>query len=101
MTRIKQPHWVLRAGSAKFLSCSYTSLFSIFADFREAFGLFDRSGKGSITADDLKAVLQSLGQNPSEDELRDMIREVDDDGKCLYCCCLVGFSFHTLVTYIS
>ncbi|XP_052767250.1 uncharacterized protein LOC128208014 [Mya arenaria] len=48
-------------------------------DFREAFGLFDREGKGSITVDDLKAVLRSLGKNPSDEELVEMIREVDDD----------------------
>jgi calmodulin len=51
-----------------------------FADFQEAFGLFDREGLGSITVDDLKVVLRSLGKNPSDEELRDMIREVDDDG---------------------
>ncbi|WAR19924.1 CALM-like protein, partial [Mya arenaria] len=50
-------------------------------DFREAFGLFDREGKGSITVDDLKAVLRSLGKNPSDEELVEMIREVDDDGE--------------------
>ncbi|KAL4239134.1 hypothetical protein ACF0H5_003836 [Mactra antiquata] len=49
------------------------------ADFEEAFGLFDRDGHGSITIDDLKAVLRSLGKNPSDEELRDMIKEVDDD----------------------
>ncbi|XP_060592819.1 neo-calmodulin-like [Ruditapes philippinarum] len=48
-------------------------------DFQEAFGLFDREGLGSITVDDLKVVLRSLGKNPSDEELRDMIREVDDD----------------------
>ncbi|XP_052276028.1 calmodulin-A-like [Dreissena polymorpha] len=48
-------------------------------DFREAFGLFDREGKGSINVDDLKTVLRSLGKNPSDEELHDMIREVDDD----------------------
>lgn len=52
-------------------------------DFQEAFGLFDREGNGSITVDDLKAVLRSLGKNPSDEELRDMIREVDDDGKII------------------
>ena len=51
------------------------------SDFRIAFGLFDREGKGSITIDDLKAVLRSLGKNPADEELQDMIREVDDDGK--------------------
>ena len=57
----------------------------IYTDFREAFGLFDRSGKGGITEKDLRRVLQSLGKNPSEDELKDMIKEVDDDGKTLQC----------------
>jgi len=47
--------------------------------------LFDRSGKGGITEKDLRRVLQSLGKNPSEDELKDMIKEVDDDGKTLQC----------------
>lgn len=48
-------------------------------DFREAFGLFDRDGTGSISVDELRAVLRSLGKNPTESELREMIREVDED----------------------
>lgn len=35
---------------------------------------------GCITIEELATVIRSLGQNPSEEELHDMIREVDADG---------------------
>lgn len=42
--------------------------------------MFDKDGDGRITAKELGTVLKSLGQNPTETELRDMINEVDSDG---------------------
>ncbi len=50
------------------------------ADFREAFSLFDHDENGSISAAELGQVLKALGQNPSKNELSDMINEVDVDG---------------------
>ena len=50
------------------------------ADFKEAFSLFDKEGKGSITAKDLETVLKQFGINPSLTELDDMIKEQDVDG---------------------
>jgi calmodulin len=50
------------------------------AEFREAFALFDKNGDGSITTQELGTVMSSLGQNASEEELKDMINEVDADG---------------------
>jgi len=50
------------------------------AEFREAFSLFDKDGDGTITTTELGTVMKSLGQQPSEDELHDMINEVDADG---------------------
>ncbi|KAJ6324125.1 hypothetical protein OIU76_011426 [Salix suchowensis] len=49
-------------------------------EFREAFCLFDKDGDGCITVEELATVIRSLDQNPTEEELQDMISEVDSDG---------------------
>ncbi|VDO06993.1 unnamed protein product, partial [Brugia timori] len=55
-------------------------LFFFFLEFKEAFSLFDKDGDGTITTKELGTVMRSLGQNPTEAELQDMINEVDADG---------------------
>ena len=45
------------------------------AEFKEAFSLFDKDGDGTITTKELGTVMRSLGQNPTEAELQDMINE--------------------------
>ena len=52
----------------------------LLAEFKEAFSLFDKDGDGTITTKELGTVMRSLGQNPTEAELQDMINEVDADG---------------------
>ncbi|KAJ8646861.1 hypothetical protein MRB53_008609 [Persea americana] len=49
------------------------------SEFKEAFSLFDKDGDGCITTKELGTVMRSLGQNPTEAELQDMINEVDAD----------------------
>ena len=49
-------------------------------EFKEAFALFDDDGDGAITSKELGTVMRSLGQDLTEEELKDMIREVDGDG---------------------
>lgn len=52
-------------------------------EFKEAFSLFDKDGDGTITTKELGTVMRSLGQNPTEAELQDMINEVDADGRLI------------------
>ncbi len=47
------------------------------AEFKEAFNLFDKDRSGTISTIELAIVMRSLGLNPSEAELQDMINEVD------------------------
>jgi hypothetical protein len=57
------------------------SIFGI-SEFKEAFTLFDKSNEGQITTKELGTVMRSLGQNPTEAELIEMINEIDADGMC-------------------
>ena len=46
---------------------------------RTAFAEFDKDNSGAIDRYELKATLESMGQNPTDEELFDMIAAVDDD----------------------
>ena len=46
---------------------------------RTIFNLFDVNGDQSITFEELGVVLRSMGHNPSEKELIEMIGEMDED----------------------
>lgn len=43
--------------------------------------MFDKDGSGTISNDELGTVMRSLGQNPSDQELTDLVEEVDIDGR--------------------
>jgi calmodulin len=49
-------------------------------ELREAFRVFDQDQNGFISRDELRHVLQNLGERLSDDELAEMLREADVDG---------------------
>lgn len=48
--------------------------------FRDTFVIFDKDGDGTIDSKELSTVLKSMGYNPSQEEIKDMVEEVDSDG---------------------
>lgn len=50
------------------------------AEYKDVFELFDRDAEGTIKTTDVGTVLRALGRNPSEAELRTLIREIDSEG---------------------
>ncbi|XP_053402128.1 calmodulin-A-like isoform X1 [Mercenaria mercenaria] len=49
-------------------------------ELRQAFTVFDKTGCGYICASDIRAILQCLGEDLTEEEIDEMIAEVDIDG---------------------
>ena len=47
---------------------------------RSAFDTVDASGDGEICIDELRTLLQTLGQEHTDAELRDQVRQLDEDG---------------------
>ena len=67
-------------------------------DMYEAFKFFDKDNNGFITPTELKSVMFNIvGQNLSDGEVKDMIREVDtdSDGKVNY----NGMYVHVIVLH--
>ena len=50
------------------------------AQFKEAFALFDGKKDGTIDPDELKQVMASMGQECTNDEIKDMIDVADEFG---------------------
>lgn len=50
------------------------------AELLAAFQTFDRDNSGTISADELRAMLKSLGDDMTDQEINDLIREADTDG---------------------
>uniref|UniRef100_K1QA19 Calmodulin-like protein 3 n=1 Tax=Magallana gigas TaxID=29159 RepID=K1QA19_MAGGI len=50
-------------------------------NWREAFSMFDKNGDDLISAGELGTVMRNLGLNPTEEDVKKMISDVDKDGK--------------------
>ena len=42
--------------------------------------MFDKDGDGTVTILELGTVMRNLGRNCTDDEIKDMIKDVDTDG---------------------
>ncbi|KAG8919349.1 calmodulin-like 3, partial [Tulasnella sp. 417] len=49
-------------------------------EIKKAFSLFDKDGNGSISIGELGNAMRSLGRNPTDVELQEMIDHADIDG---------------------
>lgn len=49
-------------------------------EIKESFRVFDKDGNGFISAAELQHVMKSLGEQLTDDEIEDMIREADING---------------------
>ena len=64
------------------IQCPIKSLENVLlSEIRETFAIFDQDGDGRISKDELRIVMRSLGQNPTENDLDIAIKEVDANGK--------------------
>ena len=51
------------------------------SDLKEAFSVYDRNGDGVISAKELTKVMRSMGLNPTESDIMEIMVELDIDGK--------------------
>ncbi|XP_066297709.1 calmodulin-like isoform X1 [Branchiostoma lanceolatum] len=49
-------------------------------EWRDAFDVFDRDRDGAISAKELGSAMRSLGMDPTEFEIQELLNEVDTDG---------------------
>jgi len=50
-------------------------------EMRDAFKVFDRDGRGEVSTQELRAVLTSMGEKLTEEEVDPIIRQTDKGGK--------------------
>ena len=50
------------------------------SEIKDLFKLFDQDDSGSVSYDELAKIVRGLGQNPTEKELEEMFKQLDDDG---------------------
>eukprot|EP00092_Neocalanus_flemingeri_P017543 GFUD01018981.1.p1 GENE.GFUD01018981.1~~GFUD01018981.1.p1 ORF type:complete len:197 (+),score=79.41 GFUD01018981.1:114-704(+) len=49
-------------------------------NYKQMFMMFDKDGDGTVSTKELGAVMRSIGSNPTEEELEEMIDNADADG---------------------
>lgn len=63
---------------------NYSICFSLSSpEHKEAFLLFDKRGDGKVDSAQLGEILRSLGLNPTEADVKKVLKEVDPSGRKL------------------
>eukprot|EP00998_Keelungia_sp_KM082_P009614 NODE_5797_length_676_cov_56.606557_g5774_i0.p1 GENE.NODE_5797_length_676_cov_56.606557_g5774_i0~~NODE_5797_length_676_cov_56.606557_g5774_i0.p1 ORF type:complete len:186 (+),score=42.69 NODE_5797_length_676_cov_56.606557_g5774_i0:91-648(+) len=75
-SRMKRKQSIVQSEGAAMQQLTHEEI----SEFREVFNLFDANGDQLIDVTELGVAMRSLGQAPTDDEIEDMIREVDEDG---------------------
>ena len=56
----------------------------LIAELQQTFVYFDKDKDGYISCKELGFVMRTLGQNPTDSEIKDIINEADADGRSKY-----------------
>lgn len=54
---------------------------AVHVEYREVFDSFDDNGDGHISIDELRQMMQQLGQEPAEEDLKNMMASADADSE--------------------
>lgn len=68
--------------SDTFVNCHIKSTLNLeqVEALKTTFILFDRNGDGKVSEEELKLAFANLGQNPSDEEIKNMMLESDTNG---------------------
>ncbi|KAJ1917871.1 myosin II light chain [Mycoemilia scoparia] len=61
------------------MSAESTATTQQMEEYKEAFTLFDRTGNGMVPLSSVGTLLRALGQNPTESELDELLRDFSSD----------------------
>ena len=60
-------------------------VFLLILEFKDAFKIFDVDNSETITTDELLLVMKNLGMMATKEEVKEMLSEVDEDGRLTTC----------------
>jgi len=50
-------------------------------DWRDIFNNFDKTGRGNVDSADIGEIMRALGQNPTQEEVKKILKEIDPNGE--------------------
>ena len=65
-------------------------------EYKEAFALFDKRGKGTVPRETLGDLLRALGQNPTQTEVAEIVASAPRDGTRLSLLYVLTIHSHTV-----